>query len=58
MKKVLLTLSIVVLASCTSNKTFTSSSDTLTCKDSACVDSLGKCVKTDSLVTEVKELEN
>ena len=64
MKKVLFTLAIVALASCSSNETSNSCTDTLNCKDSACcdsttVDSLAKSVEAhaDSLVTEVKELK-
>ena len=64
MKKVLFTLAIVALASCSSNETSTSSVDSLNCKDSACcdstsVDSLTNSVEahTDSLVKEVEELK-
>lgn len=64
MKKVLFILAIVALASCSSNETSTSGSDSLNCKDSACcdstcVDSLSKSVEahSDSLEAEVKELK-
>ena len=63
MKKVLLTIAIVALASCSSNETSTSCADTLKCQDSMCSDSL--CVDSlksveahsDSSVSEVENLK-
>jgi hypothetical protein len=63
MKKLLFTIAIVALASCSSNETSTTVTDTLNCEDLTCydstdVDSLDKRVEsnTDSLSTKVKEL--